>query len=222
MPAAQPGGQVDSRDQTAFAGEALLRQQTVLVDLLAQHSPQTRFLPSEFSVDYDSGPRVRCPFCRLCQALGLSNPASLPAYGRQLGAQPAAHAAGLQLAVGSQQRRAAGHAACALKPAIPAAQGCPDCYGPKLEIRDYVRQSGVPHTLVTCSGFAEDWAAALGQMGPRWAPPGPDDETIIFGSGEQKGACSAAPASRQLLACSCVHRCCTCSLRRAWRPGDVK
>lgn len=40
---------------------------------------------------------------------------------------------------------------------------------------------------VTCSGFAEDWASALGQMGPRWKPPGPGDETIIFGTGHVKG-----------------------------------
>ena len=69
-------------------------------------------------------------------------------------------------------------------------QGCPDCYDPKQEIKAYVRQSGVPYTLITCSGFAEDWAAALGQMGLRWEPPGPNDETIVFGSGNQKGRCT--------------------------------
>ena len=42
------------------AGDKLLKQQRLLVDMLAEHSPQARFLPSEFSVDYDSGPSG-CP-----------------------------------------------------------------------------------------------------------------------------------------------------------------
>ena len=61
------------------------------------------------------------------------------------------------------------------------------------------RQAGLCWAQVTCSGFAEDWASALGQMGPRWEPPGPGDETIIFGTGDVKGklgacACKATPA----------------------------
>ena len=63
-------------------------------------------------------------------------------------------------------------------------------------------QSGVPYTLVTCSGFAEDWASALGQMGPRWEPPGPEDEVIIFGTGHVKGACCFSVASLCVLVAS--------------------